>query len=139
MGADLCGYVMIGPETLDRGRVDLALARVERLGQQAEAGEMDDEPLRGVVRRACDEFFPEPDMFLSWLSDIPPGVVADFAAMWNDGGYRDRMERGVPGDPTRKIVVVGERTWGDGPEEGSAWWLAEAADRLGLFELLGIE
>ena len=67
------------------------------------------------------------------------GVVTDFAAMWNDGGYRDRMERGVPRDPTRKIVVVGERTWGDGPEEGSAWYLAEAADRLGLFELLGIE
>ena len=139
MGADLCGYVMVGPETLERERVNAALVRIERLQQQAEAEEMDREPLRGVVRRACEEYFSEPAFFLSWLSDIPSCTVADFAAMWNDGGCRDRMERDVPHDPTRKIVVVGERTWGDGPEEGSAWWLAEAMDRLGLLEVLGIE
>jgi hypothetical protein len=139
MGADLCGYILVGPGTLDRERVDRALARVERLQRQADTEETDREPLRGVVRRACDEFFPGADLFLSWLEDIPSSVVTDFAAMWNDGGYRDRMERSVPGDPTRKIVVVGERTWGDGPDEESAWYLAEAVDRLGLFDLLGIE
>ena len=100
---------------------------------------MDVEPLSGAVRRACDEFFPDADLFLSWLSDVPSSVVTDFAVMWNDGGYRDQMGRCVPGDPTRRIVVVGERTWGDGPEEGSAWQLAEAMDHLGLFEVLGIE
>jgi hypothetical protein len=139
MGADLCGYILIGPKTLERDRVDMAIGRVERLQQQADDEETDREPLRGAVRRACDEFFPEMDLFLSWLADVPSSVVTNFAAMWNDGGYRDRMERGVPGDPTRKIVVVGERTWGDGPEEGSAWYLAETVDQLGLFELLGVE
>lgn len=139
MGADLCGYILVGPETLDRKRVDVALARVERLQQQAEAEEADQEPLRGAVQRACDDFFPEADLFLSWLADVPPSVVTDFAAMWNDGGYRDRMERGVPGDPARKIVVAGERTWGDGPDDDSAWGLASTMDQLGLLELLGIE
>jgi len=139
MGADLCGYILVGPETLERERVDIALVRVERLQQQADAGETEREPLRDVLKHACGAYFSGPVDFLAWLEDIPASTVTDFAAMWSEGGYRDQMGRDLPGDPTKRIVVVGESTYGDGPEEASAWWLAHAMDYLALFPVLGIE
>jgi hypothetical protein len=139
MGADLCGYVLVGPRRLTRRKVRAAIARLGRLRRQAEAGQTDQEPLHSVARRANDELGLDVEDCLSASSDSPSRALADFVAMWNDGGYRDQMVRSLPGDRRRKIVVVGERTWGDGPQEGSAWYLAETVDRLGLFEILGLE
>ncbi|MBI5486485.1 MAG: hypothetical protein HY905_04055 [Deltaproteobacteria bacterium] len=139
MGADLCGYILVGPETLERDRVNRARARLRRLRQQAGAGKTDRKPLRAVIKHACGAYFAEPGDFLAWLGDLPASTVTDFAAMWNDGGYRDQMGRRAPGDAARRIIVLAETTGGDGPEEGSAWWLAQAMDYLDLFPVLGIE
>ena len=69
--------------------------------------------------------------------------VALFIKMWN-GLYRDSMMRPVVDprtgevDQDFRIFVAGERTWGDGPDDDSAWGVCTKATELGILDILGI-
>lgn len=142
MGADLCGYVLVGPSKLDKKKVEYAKKQMkklksflEQLSPEPTAKEISDLLKGKVDNRVVSLLSSYVEDFGEGVPD--PDVINDFVDLWTSGGYRDMMSR--PFKENLQIVVAGEMTWGDGPEEGSAWHVCEQAARLGLFELLGIE
>lgn len=73
----------------------------------------------------------------------PGDFMDEFVAAWN-GDYRDSMSRVFTdpmtgqNDPNYQIITAGELSWGDGPEEGGAWWIFDRASWFDLFRLLHI-
>jgi hypothetical protein len=141
MGADLCGFILVGPMELDAKKVEEAKAWFDRLKDQAENENDDEAPdLKALL---ANEWAVEAigggdqEGAIEAILGYDENFVAQLCDFWTAGGYRDAMARELDGN--RKIVVAGERTYGDGPEPGSAWWLCGQADALGLLERLGIE
>ena len=64
-------------------------------------------------------------------------MVDTFVSGWNDPCFRDTACRGDPDDPDGKIVVAGERSWGDEPT-GSGYQLLKKGFALGIAQELGI-
>lgn len=136
MGADLCGYIMFGPKKIT------AKAKKEAVKFAAELVKKGDKK-RGVLTKQGPRRYitiqlgsGEEDVF-SDLDEIK-GLINDFVKMWNEGGYRDMMERALPDSKDEKVLVCGERTWGDGPDSDSAWGLSDRVAGLGLLPVLGI-
>jgi hypothetical protein len=154
MGADLCGYILIGPMKLNKTKVKTAVKYAEEtiaLAKKASTNERSMFPSNerldsvSVVRKRLPRIDPDSTDLdvLEECEEIADfdakTAVKDFEEMWNKESYRDMMSRRLPGDNKKKIVACGERTWGDGPEEDSAWGVTDAVSRLGLLERLGIE
>jgi hypothetical protein len=155
MGADLCGYILIGPMKLDRKKVKAAIKELtETIKILKTAFETKEDfgfscERRGQAVKALKKRLPSLDPKATYmdlvndyeqLADMDPKkTVMDFVAMWEKGGYRDMMDRRFPGDDKRKILVCGERTWGDGPEPDSAWGITMTVGLMDLFDILGIE
>lgn len=82
----------------------------------------------------------------------PEEFVSAFLSRWEHGHafqkqgecYRDCMSRDSVDprsgeqDQDYQIFVAGERTWGNGPEVGSAWDLCQRAEWLGIMDILGL-
>ena len=63
--------------------------------------------------------------------------VRDFVAGWNDGHFRDLSYRVDPLHPRRKVVVAGERSWGDEPQ-GVGYQMLKKAFGLTIAQRLGV-
>lgn len=152
MGADLCGYILVGPRKLNKKKVAAAIEHLKetiKLAKQAHDLSLDNSvPVNQIIllkqrlsrvgpQASNGEVLEEAEEVL----DVDPlTTVSEFQNMWDNAPYRDMMTRSLPGDKKRKILVCGERTWGDGPDPDSAWGITDAVDRFTeLFEMLGIE
>jgi len=164
MGADLAGHICVGPrepsaETITKARehairvlaqVEEARALIKKEGTTVvtrviENSQHFSELVAAAQRVDCDN-----DLVDFIESSIigqygPDEFVTEFLNMWEHREkYRDVMSRdfidpqsGVV-DSDFQILVVGERSWGDGPCKGTAWWLCKHADWLGIMDILGI-
>ena len=166
MGADLCGYVLIGPRELDQGSVDAAVEHIKTcLDQQAELNKiietakgsdeaydkvcsmLEQGPFRRYFGSVMEEFqidALDEALETDFLGGkLPEVFISGFVGAWAHE-CRDSMGRSYEDprthetDPDFQIFAAGERTWGDGPQEDSAWWYCDVAAKFGLFDLLGI-
>ena len=161
MGADLCGYIIVGPVELSDKKIKEAKNLLTLLKQKATAAlakpinkeamlyflllmgksrvEADAAVKRYIeLRTKFDE--DEEGEQAEWLSKCDPEqFINEFVSAWGEDLWRDWMSRLMPGDDKRKILAAGERTWGDGPEEPSMWFSCQKLYQLGLFGVLGLE
>ena len=138
MGADLCGYVLVGPKKLKASAKAVRLCEKVAAKLTAAAEAANEKKTEIALGDFWNEFSHYPDELLEMLRLLPPHqLIDDFVRFWNrDDIPRDSMAKSYK---DRRIVVAGERTWGDGPAEGSAWYLCQVASLCGLFEVFGIE
>jgi hypothetical protein len=94
-------------------------------------------PTKAYITLWADGACPVLESFERLVSLDIHELLTDFVCMWEGAFHRDRMSRYTP-DRRQQIVAVGERTWGSGPEEGSAWWLANQMTDFNLLAPLGI-
>jgi hypothetical protein len=130
---------MVGPMKLDRAAIDIAYVETAILFEVIKkALEGDKEACQEMTKYDIDLRLV--DLYLGNINNVnATHLVSSFVNMWNNEYHRDMMSRTLPGDNTKKIVVCGERTCGDGPEDDSAWGVTKKAMFLGIPELLGIE
>lgn len=144
MGADLCGYIMCGPENLDKKKVEKAKKWLAKVVAQAKANDKEGAELKSLLEREgvieqLSGGSEDVALVLALAAIAGMGTLLnDFLRVW-DGDFRDQMARDMPFKKGWQIVVAGERTWGDGPDEESAWGISERASTMGLFDMLGIE
>jgi len=143
MGADLCGYILIGPKKLSKSKIREAKRQLRHMIVLARNLQRDAIINSDVISKT----FPRVDLYtlnehgeadiLSVIAETEMELLNDFVRLWNHGGsWRDYMCRE---HKDLRILVVGERTYGDGPQEGSAWWMVEQLTVLGLLDILGIK
>jgi len=92
-----------------------------------------------LVRRTladCGRDVEAGHMFGSALEDLAK-EVRDFVASWNDGRFRDLSYRVDPLHPRHKVVVAGERSWGDEPQ-GIGYQMLKKAFGLTIAQRLGV-
>jgi hypothetical protein len=155
MGADLCGYIFVGPYKIDpkkyaRAKKELEIlahnARVVKEALKAKGKDdevsIDDFPksMHGLAAEIADNNGEDWDGVAGAIAAAVE-TLDEFVRLWEDEGYRDMMSRSTPfpGKRWAKILVSGERTWGDGPDHDSAWGISDRASRLGIPGLLGID
>lgn len=143
MGADLCGYIMCGPKTLSKRRVEKARMWLKKVVAQAKANDKEGAELKRLLQdgNIVDQVSGGSDDTDDAVEAIAGmgTLLNEFLRVWDGGGFRDQMTRDMPFKTGWQIVVVGERTWGDGPEPNSAWGITEKADMIGLLRMLGID
>lgn len=163
MGADLCGYLMVGPlalpkppeEALRKLAFELSQLYIAREGLPG-APLLDglDNPddwyevanALGYDAVLLDTFFDEcptgtyPEETQQEIFEYLNKMVEDIRQAWTgEKVYRDATFRTVDVNGTKvRVFFAGERTWGDGPESGSAWYLFEQAHACKLLDLLEI-
>lgn len=150
MGANLIGYMVVGPVDLDTGQTETATERAAEIIALAKDfatheanGTMTDERYQAMVRRVT-ELDGDPEENLDYRAENvqawdPGEVVRELFDCW-DGGFRDEASRVLcdqNGAPTQRIVFAGAMTWGDEPE-GAGYQALHRASTLGLFPLFGI-
>ena len=141
MGADLCAFIQIGPDQVtDEDKVlaaieharevcDIAREVVAELdSSDADLDEQDLPDELGHIANASDVF---------QIVDIDcEKTVRDFVEFWNTCQARDTTFRYHTAGT--KIVVSGERTWGDEPD-GVGYQRIKMAHLLGFLSVLGID
>lgn len=150
MGADLCGYILVGPKKLSAASIKKATQHAKAV--QAAASEMLKkvadglDPFKalekdGVLTEILESMNMDdvPNEGLAQITEVNTNDIVDAAVDAWGGGHRDWMDRELPGSRTHKIGVCGNMTWGDGPEEGSAWHAMDVACRWGVLDALGIK
>ena len=161
MGADLCGYILVGPVKIPDKKIKETKNLLTLLKQKATAalaqppnknalmdflillGQSNKRAVINVhqyieLRAKFDE--DEEGEQAQWLSQCDPNKFIDeFVAAWGKDGWRDQMSRDMPGNPKKQILACGERTCGDGPEEPGMWFSCQKLDQLGLLGILGLE
>jgi hypothetical protein len=169
MGADMIGYLVVGPAELDKSKEkrQALLARaakekklIDEISEILGAKELEDadyaeqlealsEEQRTYIEglndsREADGWHREEENvteLLDWADEIVApeaieGIIDNLFALW-EGGARDSMSRGLPGDPSKCILMCGEPSWGDEPE-GFGYQTLKMASRAELFEAYGI-
>ena len=161
MGSDLCGYIVVGPVKITVEKITEATNLLTLLKQKATAA-----LAKPINKEAMSDFLllmgksrvkadaaakryielrarfdqDEDGEQAEWLSQCAPEqFINEFVAAWDGSGWRDQMSRLMPGDDKRQILVAGERTCGDGPEEPGMWFSCQKLDQLGLLGVLGLE
>lgn len=148
MGADLCGHIMVGPKKISQEAVDRAIRIAESLTTECMKAIKENKPV--AADTGSYYYYDTPSHgridthIAEEIADLSPssieGYIRAFVNIWNTEDSRDLMARMMPGSNDKKIVVCGDRTWGDGPQEESTWWYANLiGDKLGVFGELGIE
>lgn len=140
MGADLCGYIMIGPMKLDPVAIKETIKEVANmldLIKKAEAGD------KQAVSTLTETYGVDARLTELEAGNLdvlnPQTLVEEFVQMWEHEPYRDMMSRMLPGEKDKKIVVCGERTHGDGPDPDSAWGVTQRAMFFGIPDMLRVE
>jgi hypothetical protein len=149
MGADLIGYIVVGPEKLKPTSRQLALAKrvaEDLLEMVSEAAESEDyaaleTKYASSLKYAAYGDFPEDFTCVSGLK--ADQVIADLFEVWGGGG-RDVMYRTLHFDHMKnklrkpmRIVTAGELSWGDEPD-GFGYVTLRNADRLGILSIFHI-
>lgn len=163
MGADLCGYLLAGPLNLpqpDEGALNklardlaqLLWARNEQPGAPLNDG-VDSwaqaAHSMGYDADGLESFFDYGDGTIAEdadtveeaeqkLREVLDQLVDDVRGAWS-GLYRDLAWRTVElSGEKHRLLFAGGSTWGDGPAQGSAWYLFEQAAYCGLLDLFPI-
>jgi hypothetical protein len=130
---------MVGPKKLDRASLNIAYVEATILFETIKKALGGDKEARQEMTK-YDVDLRLVDLHLGNINHTNATLlVSSFVNMWDNEPHRDMMSRTLPGDDTKKIIVCGERTCGDGPEDDSAWGVTKKAMFLGIPELLGIE
>ena len=155
MGADLCGYILVGSPDLGASVITEAREEAKRrydvlqrcleskdrdkLKQEIQAWDSSSGAFYGDTPVSSEYVWGAVEAGLDLADLTPERLVEVFAEMWNgENELRDVMRRSwAMGE--YQILVAGAPTWGEGPEYGSGWWLCAKVDGLGLFPVLGID
>lgn len=147
MGAELVGYLVIGPKRISKSAIRASVRRVRQLKEIAErviqetgkgtcvsAEQAYVKPLREVAKDLnmdCDIA----EYATNFIDIDPAAAVQEFVDFWNDPGCRDTTWRLSFG---RKIVFAGDQTWGDEPE-GYGYTQVKKAHIYGFATVIGLE
>lgn len=142
MGADLIGYLVVGPSTLDEEKksavaalIDLWMEKTKHLDEGADPNVRDIEMPDGRMM-SLDDLMDVTTVLSYWENGEK--FVENLWAWWEKGSS-DSASRLMPGKKDRCILFAGEMSWGDTPEG----WGYQVLDTImhvpGLDELLGVE
>ena len=132
MGADLIGYLVVGPMEISQEQRDAAVKHLNKLkpiAQRFEALDIDTNNEKvGEHLEVFDEDWMKPlldgiDVPSDWDEDLqrviglialcaPEADVDFFIAWWHSPGARDTVSRETK-DRSQQIVFSGDRSWGE--------------------------
>lgn len=149
MGAELVGYLVVGPKSFTEQQVQKAIKIVAELKDIA--AKISDKLDQGVsihkipelevlLKQYGIDFDDEETLrehFIDFLKDDEPGTIINrFLAFWMSPYSRDTHYRSYGGD--RIIIFAGDSSWGDEPS-GYGYTALKEIDNLGLFRIFDIE
>jgi len=149
MGADLIGYMCLGPKKISEAQAEAAERRAWEIFQALKTWYGDDEGegeqpeiLKGLGLGGVDEAYQLESLRFGGDADIATATKDDIDALvdeivgfWNDPGSRDAVDRWI--SDTEKVVFCGDMSWGDEPD-GYGYRLLKMAHVLDILEPLGI-
>lgn len=148
MGADLIGYMCIGPKRITAAQKKAATKRAWEIFQALRAWYGDDdgegkrqEILDGLELGGIDETYQLESLEFHRANFTVAdrihieATVAEIVQFWNDPDSFDSVCRDI--SDTEKVVFCGEMSWGDEPE-GHGYQLLKMAHVLEILEQLGI-
>jgi len=151
MGANLIGYLVKGPRTLDVSKQDKAVDRVLRvlevckkyndwaenpdnIGEEYDFSELD-----GLVDLAdAEEVFDLADIVIGFpaTKESAEKIVNDLIYNWPPRA-RDVVCKIDPDDENQVIVFCGDMSWGDEPE-GIGYQMLKDGFMFGVWSLFGV-
>ncbi len=150
MGADLIGYMCIGPKRITAAQKRAATARAKEIFKALRKWYADDEEsgtpevpeiLQGLELGGIEEpceleslAFGNANFTVADKLHVEV-VVARIVQFWNDPDSRDSVCRDI--SDTEKVVFCGDISWGDEPD-GTGYYLLKMAHLLDILEPLGI-
>lgn len=148
MGADLIGYMCIGPQHITGNQMAAAQVRAWDIFRGLREWYASEENVRpeildgldlGGIDDPCELEslkFRSQDITSAVKVDIQ-ALVAEIVQFWNDpnASARDSVCRNISG--TEKVVFCGEMSWGDEPS-GYGYSLLKMVHVLDILEPLGI-
>lgn len=153
MGADLIGYMGVGPAKLDKKLRDTAVRCAENIVGQARYVLDIFEPAEGEAFNWAEMLveFPELEQrvqatagytdeyenTIDRIADLNPEEIVESLFLVWDGNARDATSRLDPDDKNKMIIFAGDRSWGDEPD-GFGYRTLMDAEALGLADLFGI-
>jgi len=144
MGADMIGYIVVGPKLIGPWQQKEAVRKIKLLVKEWNASgkppvcqtcfvEYSEASLDGCQ---CDECGTEmPDLEL--MKTDPERYVREMVERWPPD-FRDVATRDMPGNRDKVIVFAGDMTWGDSPE-GAGYAALRLLLNSGCAEELGLE
>ncbi len=137
MGADLIGFMVVGPAHFSKAAVRAAAKAAQKaldLGHVCEEHHQHGE-----------DDWPDEHACLA-VREVLPGegasaekIVEEFVKLWTgQSGARDTTYRLDPDNPKRRILFAGDSSWGDEPD-GYGYAEIKRALVMGVAEALGIE
>jgi hypothetical protein len=137
MGADLIAYTVVGPPKLKPNKAlrKKALTRAGHIVAAALQAEKDpdfDWDQDKFLKNFDEQMLPE------IASLDPEQTLNDLLSVW-EGNARDSTSRVIAfGKKKVRVLTAGEMSWGDEPD-GFGYQTLRDSDRLGFFDVLGIE
>lgn len=133
MGADLIGYLVLGPRQIERSTADF-----EAFFDQHKSRFEDAAPEDPDVIVPCDTEQWEAESHALSREAFVKGCEA-FVEFWNFNNSRDCASRALPGaEDTRKVMFAGDMSWGDTPE-GHGYQCFEFVEKFDLYEFFDLE
>lgn len=142
MGADLIGYMYIGPAEISEERQQQALGYLNELSQEIKKAidtQTVPEQLKELAQnKVCDT--DDTEEVLDYLEncislDDPQSTLDDILTVWHNGA-RDVVSRFI--DKERRVVFAGDMSWGDSPQ-GFGYQILDLVSDTGLDGILGLE
>lgn len=163
MGADLIGYILVGPIKINKKKIEKCIREVseflnlitrgleiERMDEAKRSSTPDVEiELSNIHEELEDRNIDcgsgiEDGLNFVGLGDLqidestnPRTLVQEFVSWWEEPSGRDRNCRIDPYNDKRQIVFAGEMSWGDTPS-GEGYTMINQAMALGIVDALGI-
>jgi len=163
MGQELLGTILVGPAKLDPKKIDEAravLAEVrdqyikylgldkdtdtEKALRQLGFKRLKIAAQRVMLYEGMDDWSAAVESVGEFLDGYTDDrFLKELAAVWQKGdrsvmSRRFTDPRNGRTDPSVQVWATGFSSWGDGPDEGSAYWIIIRADWFNLFGVLGI-
>lgn len=144
MGADLVGFMVVGPAKLPENSEAAFEAAVQALTQIGTAAYLLSNGEECQAESILEEFGALDEMYLESYEEMRDVEAAKKEAarlienvydLWNNGS-RDSVWRILPDG--KKVLFAGDQTWGDSPD-GFGYTTLVEAERINLLEVLGIE
>lgn len=132
MGADLIGYMVIGPKGINLGADDFGSYFDEHSTQHPDAKVGDP---KVMIPEDLDQW-PNDEDGLDREAFVK--ACEQFVEFWDGEGARDCCFRCLPGAENRKVGFAGEMSWGDAPG-GLGYECFDFVAKYDLWEFFGLE
>lgn len=138
MGAELIGYILVGPADISNKR-EVAIAAVNKTNAALDKWAADPDSLSEEDHELLTFFYDsgQDDSDAEELKLDAEKFVDEFIEFWNSGS-RDSNFRLNPKDVSQKIVFAGDATWGDTPQ-GYGYELIYTAETFNVLDAFEIE